>query len=110
MPIDVQKNRLFNFCWRWKQKEFTEFPDINRGWGATIELTASKPSMEWFSGHLLYLLQQGVPEWNDKVTYSENAVIKYNGILYIATNENNNAKPSTTTTKWKKLLDCCFPF
>ena len=51
-----------------------------------------------------------MPEWNDKVTYPVNAVIKYNGILYIATNENNNAKPSTTTTKWKKLLDCCFPF
>ena len=68
--------------------------------------------MEWFKvafnrvdRHLLYLLQQGVPEWNDKVTYPVNAVIKYNGILYIATNENNNAKPSTTTTKWKKLLD-----
>ena len=113
MPIDVQKNRLFNFWWRWKQKEFTEFPDINRGWGATIELTASKPSMEWFNvafnrgvdRHLLYLLQQGVLEWNDKVTYPENTIIKYNGILYIATNENNNAKPSTTTTKWKKLLD-----
>ena len=54
---------------------------------------------------MLYLLQQGVPEWSDKVTYPGNAVIKYNGILYIATNENNNAKPSTTTTKWKKLLD-----
>ena len=54
---------------------------------------------------MLYLLQQGVPEWNDKVTYPENTIIKYNGILYIATNENNNAKPSTTTTKWKKLLD-----
>ena len=46
-----------------------------------------------------------MPEWSDKVTYPVNAVIKYNGILFSATNENNNAKPSTTTTKWKKLLD-----
>ena len=95
-----------------KQEELNAFPDINRGWGATIELTDSKPPMEWFNGafnrvdrHMLYLLQQGVPEWSDKVTYPVNAVIKYNGILYIATNENNNAKPSTNTTKWKKLLD-----
>ena len=113
MLIDVQKNPDYLiFADGAKQEELTEFPDINRGWGATIELTASKPPMEWFNGafnrvdrHLLYLLQQGVPEWNDKVTYPVNAVIKYNGILYIATNENNNAKPSTNTTKWKKLLD-----
>ena len=95
-----------------KQEELNAFPDINRGWGATIELTDSKPPMEWFNGafnrvdrHMFYLLQQGVPEWSNKVTYPVNAVIKYNGILYIATNENNNAKPSTNTTKWKKLLD-----
>ena len=95
-----------------KQGEFIAFPDISRGWGVTSERTGNKPPMEWFNGafnrvdrHLLYLLQQGVPEWNDKVTYPVNAVIKYNGILYIATNENNNAKPSTTTAKWKKLLD-----
>ena len=113
MLIDVQKKPDYLiFADGAKQEELTEFPDINRGWGATIELTASKPPMEWFNGafnrvdrHLLYLLQQGVPDWNDKVTYPVNAVIKYNGILYIATNENNNAKPSTTTTKWKKLLD-----
>lgn len=113
MSIDVQKNPDYLiFADGAKQEELTEFPDINRGWGATIELTASKPPMEWFNGafnrvdrHLLYLLQQGVPEWSNKVTYPVNAVIKYNGILYIATNENNNAKPSTNTTKWKKLLD-----
>ena len=113
MSIDVQKNPDYLiFAEGAKQEELTEFPDINRGWGATIELTASKPPMEWFNGafnrvdrHLLYLLQQGVPEWSDKITYPVNAVIKYNDILYIATNENNNAKPSTNTTKWGKLLD-----
>ena len=113
MSIDVQKKPDYLiFAEGAKQEELTEFPDINRGWGATIELTASKPPMEWFNGafnrvdrHLLYLLQQGVPEWSDKITYPVNAVIKYNGILYIATNENNNAKPSMNTTKWGKLLD-----
>ncbi|QHJ85670.1 MAG: hypothetical protein [Caudoviricetes sp.] len=113
MSIDVQKKPDYLiFAEGAKQEELTEFPDINRGWGATIELTASKPPMEWFNGafnrvdrHLLYLLQQGVPEWSDKITYPVNAVIKYNGILYIATNENNNAKPSTNTTKWKNFFD-----
>ena len=113
MPRKVQETPDYLiFAEGAKQEELNAFPDINRGWGATIELTDSKPPMEWFNGafnrvdkHMLYLLQQGVPEWSDKVTYPVNAVIKYNGILYIATNENNNAKPSTNTTKWKKLLD-----
>ena len=113
MSIDVQKTPDYLiFAEEAKPGEFIAFPDISRGWGLTSERTGKKPPMEWFNGafnrvdrHLLYLLQQGVPEWNDKVTYPVNAVIKYNGILYIATNENNNAKPSTTTTKWKKLLD-----
>lgn len=92
-----------------KKGENAEFPDISRGWGITIEQTASKPPMEWMNGafnrvdkNILYLLQQGVPEWNDKVTYPINAIIKYNGVLYTAIVENDNAVPSTSTTKWKK--------
>ena len=92
-----------------KKGENIDFPDVSRGWGITIDQTASKPPMEWMNGafnridkNILYLLQQGVPEWSELVTYPENAIIKYNGVLYIAIVENDNAKPSTNTTKWKK--------
>lgn len=92
-----------------KKGESAEFPDISRGWGVTIEQTASKPPLEWMNGafnridkNMLYLLQQGVPEWSEEVIYPINAIIKYNGVLYTAIVENDNAKPSTNTTKWKK--------
>lgn len=92
-----------------KKGEVSDFPDVSRGWGVTIEQTGSKPPMEWMNGafnrvdkNMLYLLQQGVPEWSESVKYPTNAIIKYNGVLYTAIIENDNAKPSTNTTKWKK--------
>ncbi|WP_294954881.1 tail fiber protein [uncultured Gilliamella sp.] len=92
-----------------KKGENAEFPDVGRGWGITIDQTASKPPMEWMNGafnridkNMLYLLQQGVPEWSEKVTYPVNAIIKYNGVLYTAIVENENSIPTTSTTKWKK--------
>ena len=93
-----------------KNGECANFPDVSRGWGVTIDQTASKPPMEWMNGafnridkNMLYLLQQGIPEWSEKVIYPANAIIKYNGVLYIAIVENDEAKPSTNTTKWKKI-------
>ena len=95
-----------------KKGENAEFPDVTRGWGVTIDQTASKPPMEWMNGafnridkNMLYLLQQGVPEWSEQVTYPANAIIKYNGVLYTAIVENDNAIPTTSTTKWKKTQE-----
>lgn len=94
-----------------KNGECANFPDVSRGWGVTIDQTASKPPLEWMNGafnridkNALYLLQQGVPEWSEKVIYPANAIIKYNGVLYTAVVENDNTKPSTNTTKWKKTI------
>ena len=91
-----------------KSGECTNFPDVSRGWGVTIDQTASKPPLEWMNGafnrvdkNMMYLLQQGVPEWCENVTYPANAIIKYNGVLYTATVKNDNAIP-TTSDKWKK--------
>ncbi|MWN31026.1 MULTISPECIES: gp53-like domain-containing protein [unclassified Gilliamella] len=95
-----------------KKGEVSDFPDVSRGWGITIEQTGSKPPMEWMNGafnrvdkNMLYLLQQGVPEWNESVKYPANAIIKYNGVLYTAIVENDNAKPSTNTTKWTTVIE-----
>jgi len=92
-----------------KKGEVSDFPDVSRGWGITIEQTGSKPPMEWMNGafnrvdkNMLYLLQQGVPEWNKSVKYPANAIIKYNGVLYTAIVENDNSNPAANTTKWKK--------
>ena len=92
-----------------KKGEVNAFPDVSRGWGITIEQTGSKPPMEWMNGafnrvdkNMLYLLQQGVPEWSEKVTYPVNAIIKYNGVLYTAIVKNESSIPTSSTTKWKK--------
>lgn len=92
-----------------KKGEVSDFPDVGRGWGVTIEQTGSKPPLEWMNGafnrvdkNMLYLLQQGVPEWSESVKYPANAIIKYNGVLYTAIVENDNSNPATSTTKWKK--------
>ena len=93
-----------------KNGECVKFPDVSRGWGVTIDQTASKPPLEWMNGafnridkNMLYLLQQGVPEWCEYVKYPVNAIIKYNGVLYTAIVENDNAIP-TTSNKWKKTI------
>lgn len=94
-----------------KSGELLDFPDVLRGWGITIDQTASKPPMEWMNGafnridkNMLYLLQQGVPEWSEQVFYPVNAIIKYNGIIYIAKVENESANPVNNVNKWTKLI------
>lgn len=94
-----------------KTGELESFPNILRGWGITIDQTQSKPPMEWMNGvfhrideNTLYLLQQGVPEWDNNVLYPVDAVIKYKSKLYIATVQNDNTIPSTNTTKWSKVV------
>ena len=94
-----------------KKGEVTDFPDVSRGWGITIDQTASKPPMEWMNGafnridkNMLYLLQQGIPEWSEQVFYPANAIIKFNGIIYIAKVENNDSNPANSINKWTKLI------
>ena len=94
-----------------KKGEVNDFPDVSRGWGVTIEQTGSKPPMEWMNGafnridkNMLYLLQQGVPDWSESVKYPANAIIKYNGIIYIAKVENESANPISNVNKWTKLI------
>lgn len=110
MKIQKQPDYLI-FADSAKNGEIEEFPDVNRGWGITIDRTGSKPPLEWMNGafnrvdkNILYLLQQGVPEWSTNVIYPTNAIIKYNGILYTATTENENSNPKTSS-KWRETID-----
>lgn len=110
MKIQKQPDYLV-FADEAKTGEVQDFPNILRGWGVTIEQTQSKPPMEWMNGafnrvdkNMLYLLQQGIPEWNSSVLYPVGAVIKYKNKIYIAKAENDNSIPSTSTTKWDSLI------
>jgi phage-related tail fiber protein len=95
-----------------KPGEMQEFPDILRGWGITQEQTAGKPPMEWFNAiqkradeAILYLAQQGISEWSQKIDYPRDAVVKLNGLFYVSIKENKSKNPETSQSDWKSLVD-----
>lgn len=92
--------------------EVLPIPNILRGWGETILLTERIPPMEWFNWlakrqdeWLLYLTQQGIAEWSDKVTYPTAAITKFNGLFYVSLKETKGDNPANTQSAWKLLTE-----
>lgn len=90
--------------------EVTDFPNLERGWGETIDKTEKIPPMEWFNlvgkradEWLLYLTQRGVAEWDTKVKYPQYAMCQLGGKFYIAIDENENRNPLTSQSVWIDL-------
>lgn len=90
--------------------EVTDFPNLERGWGETIDKTEKIPPMEWFNlvgkradEWLLYLTQRGVAEWDSKVKYPQYAMCQSNGKFYISVEENENKNPLASQTVWFDL-------
>ncbi|QXO10361.1 putative tail protein [Proteus phage vB_PmiM_ZX7] len=90
--------------------EVTDFPNLERGWGETIDKTEKIPPMEWFNlvgkradEWLLYLTQRGVAEWDAKVKYPQYAMCQLGGRFYIAIEENENRNPVNSQAVWIDL-------
>lgn len=90
--------------------EVADFPNLERGWGETIDKTEKIPPMEWFNlvgkradEWLLYLTQRGIAEWDAKVKYPQYAMCQLGGRFYIATAENENKNPANSQTVWMDL-------
>lgn len=90
--------------------EVTDFPNLERGWGETIDKTEKIPPMEWFNlvgkradEWLLYLTQRGVAEWDSKVKYPQYAMCQSGGKFYIAIDENENKNPVNSQAVWIDL-------
>lgn len=90
--------------------EVTDFPNLERGWGETIDKTEKIPPMEWFNlvgkradEWLLYLTQRGVAEWDAKVKYPQYAMCQLGGRFYIAVDENENKNPVNSQAAWIDL-------
>lgn len=90
--------------------EVTDFPNLERGWGETIDKTEKIPPMEWFNlvgkradEWLLYLTQRGVAEWDSKVKYPQYAMCQSSGKFYIAIDENENKNPLNSQAVWINL-------
>src|SRR5699024_5984889 len=55
--------------------------------------------------HMLYLIEQGIAEWDSAVTYSKSSLTKYNGVIYISKSENVDKLPPNNISIWGKLID-----
>ena len=90
--------------------EVTDFPNLERGWGETIDKTEKIPPMEWFNlvgkradEWLLYLTQRGIAEWDAKVKYPQYAMCQLGGRFYISLVENENRNPVNSQSVWVDL-------
>lgn len=95
-----------------KPGEVLAFPDVLRGWGVTLDTTGGIPPMEFMNGimkrlneWLMYLTQQGIPDWSSSLDYPKDAMVKDSGVFYVSLTSNNGSKPSTSQNQWKKLID-----
>lgn len=84
-----------------KLGEVVQFPNIGRGWGIAFEQTNGIPSMEHFNhlfnridSSLVYILQQGIPEWSENIDYPKGAIVKHGGKTYKALSSNKNKELS----------------
>ena len=84
-----------------KLGEVVQFPNIGRGWGIAFEQTNGIPSMEHFNhlfnridSSLVYILQQGIPEWNENIDYPKGAIVKHGGNTYKALSSSKNKEVS----------------
>lgn len=84
-----------------KLGEVVQFPNIGRGWGIAFEQTNGIPSMEHFNhlfnridSSLVYILQQGIPEWNENIDYPKGAIVKHGENTYKALSSNKNKEVS----------------
>lgn len=77
---------------------------IKEGWNAEV------PPHQWENfvqlrqdEAIAYLFQRGIAEWDNSTEYFANkSVVLYNGILYIAIDNNQNVDPANTA-RWKPI-------
>lgn len=86
-----------------------------KGWGSAVVSSNNFPPMEEVNGVLktisyqtCYLLQEGVPEYDNGTTYGEGSIVKQtNGAqltLYISQEDENIGNALNDTTKWKPAV------
>ena len=86
-------------------------PAWGKGWvGAVTPETNFPPlpemtgAMKVFSEQQCYLLQQGIPEWDNATIYYKNGFSSKNGKIYISqSDENQGNDPEADTVNWKEF-------
>jgi hypothetical protein len=89
----------------------------DKGWNEAIVDANKAPYLEDMNGAMLvmsyqlgYILQEGIPEWDDGTTYYQKSIVKKTGTyeLYGSktdTNMNNALPSKADNTNWKYLAD-----
>ena len=84
------------------------------GWGASYSPPGTdRPEREGFNTQFRRLTRLGVElrqsgaglEWDARVVYHRDAIVRYINILYVALQMNSNQTPSTSTAHWRVLQD-----
>lgn len=94
-----------------------ELPAWETGWSAATVTGQKLPTLEEMQGtmyvatyQIAYLLQEGVPEYNEDTTYFENSIVKETGtyVLYGSLIDDNIGEDLDDPTKWQTLVDLDF--
>ncbi len=106
----INKPDLKIFAQDAKTGEIEAFPDVLRGWGITLDMTAGKPPLEWFNAlskrvdeWLMYLTQRGVAEWDISLSYPQTAIVQFNGVIYVSVKETKGEQPDKSQLSWSTL-------
>lgn len=83
-----------------------------QGWGKAIAANEA-PFLEemngvqyGFSRQIAYLLQNGIPEWDENTTYyATTSFVQVNGVIYQSLTDDNQGNEVTDTTNWRVFFD-----
>lgn len=85
-------------------------PAWGKGWAGAVISERDYPPLEEMTGvqkvasqQIAYLLQKGIPEWDEGTTYFANtSFCQVNGVVYQSLTDNNTGNnPTTDTTNWR---------
>jgi hypothetical protein len=80
------------------------------GWGGAVVRNKVPPMQDMnalqyaFSYQLAYLLQMGVPEWNEDQEYYRNSFCQSGGLLYVSKLDGNVRRAVTDTNYWRLFI------
>lgn len=95
-------------------EEIQSKPAWEEGWEPAVIGTRKFPTLEEFQScnyvdthFIAYILQEGIPEWNEDKTYYQNSIVKKTGTyeIYGSLTDDNTGNPVSDTLNWEFLQD-----
>lgn len=87
-----------------------ELSNYLTGWFGAV-VGANSPAIEdmnalcyLFAYQIAYLMQTGVPEWNDETTYYIGSMVTDSSQIYVSLTDDNLNNPVSDTVNWRALI------